>query len=197
MKEYSKKSISPAAPTRSRAIRAGLGKPLLRVEVKYVCPLVIEHFLKHGHQLGRKCLKRFGCWGVVSRGNENSREVQSWAPSYIDLLSWKNVGGKIYRNCDNLFLVLWEPWNILTTASSVTHLLKQQKLGITSVTSGNLERDLPICSNKFTAPVCLLLMTPTLWLTLQKYRIQKGRHQDCHYGPHFAGPAANLLKNYL
>lgn len=58
------------------------------------------------------------------------------------------------------------------------------KPDITYVTSGNLERDLPICSNKFIAPLCPLLMTPTLLLTLHKYRIQKGRHQDCYYGPH-------------
>lgn len=97
---------------------------LLGVALKHVCSLVIEQVLKHGHKLGRKCLKQFGSYSCLGC----YKSMCSWAPSYSDFLSWKNLGEKISRNWDKVPLMLWEPQNTPTTASSVTCLLGQQKL---------------------------------------------------------------------
>lgn len=43
--------------------------------------------------------------------------------------------------------------------------------------------------------MCPLLTTPILLLTLQKYRIQKEKHQDHYYGPH--STSSKPPKNYL
>lgn len=42
----SETNISPAAPTKTKAARAVLGKPPLGVALKHVCSLVMEHVLK-------------------------------------------------------------------------------------------------------------------------------------------------------
>lgn len=128
------------------------------------------------------------CGGVVKTSHKSTC---SWAPSYGDFLSWENLGENMNSNWDKEPLILSESNRAHSGYSC--NLLQPAPTGICwgsqhwyhRCHSGDVERDLPICGNKFTATGC-----PYFWCQLcghhsVKYRIQEGRHQNCRLGTTF------------
>lgn len=118
----------------------------------------------------------------------SDKSTCSCTPSYGDFFSWENLGENVNSNWDKVPLILSESNGACSGYGC--DLLQPAPTGICWGSqhwyhlchSGDLERDLPICGNKFTATGC-----PCFWHQLcghhsVKYRIQESRHQNCHLG---------------
>lgn len=123
----------------------------------------------------------YSCLGCCVKGLWKLQRSPCAAELHLTLTSYHGkTWGK--RSTGAETICLWcsgSHWTY-SLQSALSHICWAAKAGITCATSGNLERDSPICSNKFIVPVCPLLATPTLWLTW----INTGSKKGCHYGPH-------------